>query len=137
MNSLILALELKTCRSNPIHHYSSEHRVLFFKPVLRIWEDWIAYLYALFLKSKNTFKKKFFLKKNQLRWKPHQPYPVRRPCYLSVIKKDSHCFKKTSNSEQLLVSNLVAHFFIILTNYSDTNLVVSNVIEASTVHFLP
>ena len=63
MNSLILALELKTCRSNPTHHYSSEHNVLFFKPVLRLWEDWIAYLYALFLKSKNTFKKNFFFEK--------------------------------------------------------------------------
>ena len=62
MNSLTLALELKTCRSNPTHHYSSEHSVLFVKPVLRIWEDWIAYLYALFLKSKNTFTN-FFLKK--------------------------------------------------------------------------
>ena len=63
MNSLILALELKTCRSNPTHHYSSEHNVLFFKPVLKLWEDWIAYLYALFLKSKNTFKKKIFFEK--------------------------------------------------------------------------
>ena len=63
MNSLILALELKTCRSNPTHHYSSEHSVLFFEPVLRIWEDWIAYLYALFLKSKYTLKKKFFFEK--------------------------------------------------------------------------
>ena len=63
MNSLILALELKTCRSNPTHYYSSEHSILFFKPVLRIWEDWIAYLYALFLKSKSTFKKKFFFEK--------------------------------------------------------------------------
>ena len=64
MNSLILALELKTCRSNPTHHYSSEHSVLFFKPVLRIWEDWIAYLHALFLKSKNTFKYFFFEQKS-------------------------------------------------------------------------
>ena len=63
MNSLILALELRTCRSNPTHHYSSEHSVLFFKPVLRIWEDWIAYLYALFLKSKNTFKNFFLFEK--------------------------------------------------------------------------
>ena len=63
MNSLILALELKTCRSNPTHHYSSEHSVLIFKPVLRIWEDWIAYLYALFLKSKNTFKNNFSFEK--------------------------------------------------------------------------
>ena len=63
MNSLILALELKTCRSNPTHHYSSEHSVLSFKPVLRIWEDWIAHLYALFLKSKNTFIKKIIFEK--------------------------------------------------------------------------